>query len=288
VHAVLTDAGSLDHPPDGVPAELAAEASGDPRAAWSWWAWASTRHAAAGRLPQARTATETMLTAARTGNADAAFRRVVTATYYGQLALIDTIKSPRAAVSGPHLELMDPLWTDTPIIWQQIRTYQVALAGDIERARRLLPAVCDPVLDGRSPSNSTIFQLVALLQTSLLVEDTGRVERLVEMLQPWSGRHALLRHQVYLGAVDLALGFALLSGGRFAEAVDKLEASLDQHRRVGARTWECSSLDLLARAHAGRGQAHDDAAAKAASEEAERLSTALCLPYESRMLAGRS
>jgi DNA-binding SARP family transcriptional activator len=288
VHAVVSDAGSLDDPPDGVPAELSAEGSRDPRAAWSWWAWASARHAAAGRLAQARTATETMLAAARTGDADAAFRRVVTATYYGQLALIDAIKNPRVAAAVPHRELMDPLWTDTPIVWHQIGTHQIALAGDIERARRLLPACCDPVLDGQLPNGSIIFQFATLLQISVLVGDSSRVERLVEMLEPWSGRHALFRQQAYFGAVDLALGLAFLSAGRFAEAIDKLEASLDQHRRVGARPWEGSSLVLLARAHDRRGRANDDASARAASEEARRISTALGLPYASWILAGET
>jgi DNA-binding SARP family transcriptional activator len=284
VHAVERNLGSLDTPFDGTVGEPSSEAAADPQAAWAWWGWVSARHLAAGRLAQARTATETMLATVRSSGADPEFRRIATATYYGQLAFIDAVRNPNLAASGPHLELIDPFWTDSPVVWQQIRLHTAAIAGDTERARRLLPACCDPVLDGTSNAGSLIFQLTALLQTALLVGDTDRAEQLARRLQAWSGWQAVFRHEVYLGAVDLTLGLALLSTDRLDEAVDKLDASLEQHRRLGARAWESSSLILLARAHARRGRPGDATAAAAAADEARTLSTALDLPATSWML----
>jgi DNA-binding SARP family transcriptional activator len=285
VHAVETGTTALDQPPDGMPDQLDPEMSADPHAAWTWWSWASARHAAAGRLPQARTATETMLAAIRSSGAQPELRRIAAATYHGQLAFIDALKNPRLAASGPHLELIDPIWTESPVMWQQVRVHNAALVGDLGRARRLLPACSEPVLDGPSCTGSVIFQLTALVQTAVLVRDTALAERLVPRLEPWSGWQAVFRHHVYFGAVDLTLGLALLAAGHLDEAIEKLDASLEQHRRLGARAWESSSLLLLARAHGARARRGDEAVAAAASDEARNLSTTLGLPQTYWMLA---
>jgi DNA-binding SARP family transcriptional activator len=285
VHAVETGAGSLNEPPDGVPAELADDAAAGPYTRWAWSCWASTRHLAAGRFANAQMATEAMLASASARATDLELRRDVVATYYGQLAGIDTVRHPLLLAPGPHMNLINPAWTQDPIVWQQLHAAYAAHLGEVERAERLLESCCEPVLDGRKRAGSLVFQLTLLLRTAMIINDTARVARIERALEPWSGWHAVFRSGVYLGAVDLALGQAALRAGRVTEAAERLEAALDQHRRVGAAAWEPGTLARLAMAYAKRRRIGDGRASTAAASQARRLGDQLGLPHVAHMLA---
>jgi DNA-binding SARP family transcriptional activator len=285
VHAVETGAGSMIEPPDGVAAELDVDAAATPYTSWAWSCWASTRHIAAGRFTDAQIATEAMLASVPAHGTDPELRRGIVATYYGQLAGIETARDPGLVASGPHMSLIDPAWTENPLVWQQLHAAHAAQSGDVERARRLLVSCCEPVLDGQRRTGSLVFQLTLLLRIALSIRDTDRMSRLARALEPWSGWHALFGSSMYLGAVDLTLGLAAVHSGRVAEAADRFEAALDQHRRVGAAAWESATLARLAKTYAKRQRVGDGQAATAAARQARRLGDRLGLPHIARTLA---
>jgi hypothetical protein len=171
------------------------------------------------------------------------------------------------------------------VVWEQLHATHAAFAGDRRHAEHRLRACCEPVLDGSRRTGSLVFQLALLLRIALDIQDEARAHRLARVLGEWSGWHAVYRSGLYLGAVDLTLGRAALADAALDEAVDKLAASLDQHRQVGAKGWEPASLAHLAVAHRRRGRAGDGRAATAAAKDARRLADSIGIPYIGQILA---
>ena len=163
------------------------------------------------------------------------------------------------------------------LAWPAITAWYLAEAGARDRAAELLRRT-DPAAVADADKNYLWWAVVVGFSGAVdLVGDRRWAQALYDLAAPYAGRNCTLGLASFLGAADHWLGVLAGAAGRYAEASGHLEAALERHREMGARSWTAFTEEAYGRVLSLRGQPGDAERAAALTESAMRSADELGL-----------
>lgn len=145
-----------------------------------------------------------------------------------------------------------------------------AETGDFEAAHTVLRRLGTVTVEEIARDISWNATLVALVETTVLLNDTEQIDTLIKLVKPFEGNHLVQGAVCYFGAADYYLGLLYLAQGKPKEAAHYFDEALLAHRAMQSPPMQAKTLSALHTIALAMG---DDTSAKAQALKISRLAS---------------